>query len=93
MANEITFTYTYFGQKFVLVCDENRELQAKYNLTKLGVDSYEQFKELEGTADLKPIDIKDLPEIRTRVIVDKKPTHVIRGKGLPTRVPAVIRRK
>ena len=41
---ESTFTYTYMGIKFVLVCDENHELKSKYNLTKLGVDSYEQLK-------------------------------------------------
>ena len=50
--SEPTFTYTYFGQKMVLVCDEQHELKAKYNLTQLGVDSYEQLKAIHESAGI-----------------------------------------
>ena len=43
------FVYYYAGEKFLLVCDDNKELVGKFNLSKIGlehIDSYEEFEKL-----------------------------------------------
>ena len=43
------FVYYYSGEKFLLVCDDNKELVGKFNLSKMGlehIDSYEEFEKL-----------------------------------------------
>ena len=83
--NEVTFTYTYMGIKFVLVCDENHELKAKYCLTKLGVDSYEELKALHGGPAMQSLTIEDIPtEVEFRLA---------KKHGIVGRVPAVMPQK
>ena len=80
---EVTFTYTYFGEKIVLVCDENHELKAKYNLTQIGVSSYEELKAMH---EATPIDQKDA-FLETDIVLGK----VV--PGIVGRHPAVMPQK